>query len=158
MSPTKKSCLSLTPLLFYRPQHRAWRKTHRPPTSLTNEVRPAQDVLCGGAIEPFLYATDIFIPLLDLNQETRCMIRPIDAVSTSLKPTILNTSETSNSQRSGRIITWLEQLTHYASHHFTDNIRVWHWMRSVYSLLGWVMISLFVFTLTNQLHSDDANT
>jgi hypothetical protein len=38
-------------------------------------LAPVSDVPCGTAITPWIYAADVFIPLLDLRQESACSVR-----------------------------------------------------------------------------------
>jgi hypothetical protein len=67
------------------------------------------ELACGNLIEPLLYATDVFIPALDLQQETRCMI--------STK----------------------------------DSAKMWRIARVLYSLLGWIVVSLTILTISGIL-------
>jgi len=110
--------------------------------------RRAGELLCGDAVEPVLYAADIFIPLLDLEQASRCMIRPagspIPAPAAGGAP--------------GDTKGWLARLRTIAHDLVPDNVVLWHWMQSLYAIMGWVMVSLFVFTLTHKLRSQDALT
>jgi hypothetical protein len=67
------------------------------------------DIPCGRAIVPFIYATDVFIPLLDLRQEGACSV----------------TSEPRGA--------W------------------WRWAKMLYAILGWVVTSLLILTITGTL-------
>jgi hypothetical protein len=67
------------------------------------------ELACGKLIEPLLYATDVFIPALDLQQENRCMIS-----------------------------TKREALS-------------WRVARVLYSLLGWIVVSLAILTVSGIL-------
>ncbi|GGO67815.1 hypothetical protein [Bowmanella pacifica] len=92
----------------------------------------SNNLLCKDLIEPYLYATDTLIPLVDLNQEDRCVVRPIG--TTCDDPL---------------------HCTDAASQPLLQNPKVWHWFRTLYSLLGWIMVSLFIFTLTSTLRAED---
>lgn len=107
--------------------------------------RRAGEVLCGNAVEPVLYAADIFIPLLDLEQVSRCMIRPAGSVVPGV----------TRSDARGEEAGGLASLRAFMVSIAPDNVVVWHWMQSVYAVMGWVMISLFVYTLTHKLRSQD---
>lgn len=111
--------------------------------TLTNDGWRFGEVLCGESIEPILYAADIFIPLLDIRQEVRCMIRPADSPYTGKSASAAATN------------TGWEKLVRIIAPLLTDNIEAWHWFRSLYSLTGWVMISLLIYTLSHNLRSRD---
>jgi hypothetical protein len=42
--------------------------------NIAERASPTQEQPCGTAIEPALYALDVFVPLLDLRQEARCAV------------------------------------------------------------------------------------
>lgn len=69
--------------------------------------RSATPIACGELIEPFLYAADIFIPLLDLRQEMRCSPR--------------------------------------------ESATAWQWAKAIYAVLGWIVTSLTILTITGVL-------
>lgn len=68
-----------------------------------------EEVMCGNQIEPLLYALDVFVPALDLQQESRC------AVSTR------------------------------------DEARWWRMAKALYSVLGWIVVSLTILTVSGVL-------
>ena len=81
-------------------------------------ARPA--LPCGDAISPFLYAMDVFIPLLDLRQEFRCHVGRAEYRETEAEELL----------RSPK--TWLV-------------------LKAAYSLLGWIVISLTILTVSGVL-------
>lgn len=68
-----------------------------------------EEVMCGNQIEPLLYALDVFVPALDLQQESRC------AVSTR------------------------------------EDARWWRMAKALYSVLGWIVVSLTILTVSGVL-------
>jgi hypothetical protein len=48
--------------------------TARESVTLSSDGRFVKEIRCGGQIEPALYALDVFVPLLDLKQESKCTI------------------------------------------------------------------------------------
>lgn len=74
--------------------------------------------LCDRDVSSLLYALDLFIPLVDLDQERRCTIR--EALPGS---------------------TW-------------DDYFGWRVAKAVYELLGWIITSLMILTITGVLRRD----
>lgn len=109
----------------------------------TIKGKRAGQALCGQTIEPLLYSADIFIPLLDLRQEIRCMIRP-SQIQANINP--------SNTKVKGH---YWSVITEKISLKITNNVTIWHWLRSIYSILGWVMVSLFIYTLSQSFKARD---
>ncbi|HEX8625553.1 MAG TPA: hypothetical protein VF782_10800 [Allosphingosinicella sp.] len=73
---------------------------------------------CNLDVNSFLYAVDLFVPLVDLDQEQRCKIR--DALPAD-------------------------------SH---DTYLAWRWARALYEMLGWIVTSLGILTITGLLRRD----
>ena len=98
----------------------------------------ASDLPCGNVINKLLYATDVFIPLLDLRQESRCDVR---------------------SPHAGDPDPAAEWQMHAGSAKLTSYLRtVFHspvlWVqlgKSLYAILGWVVISLTILTYSGTL-------
>jgi len=88
------------------------------------------DLLCKNLIQPSLYAADIFIPLVDFDQEERCIFRPLNTYCK--EPSVCDVDE--------KVL---------------NNPQIWHWFRAIYPMLGWVMISLFIFTISSTLRSEE---
>ncbi len=92
-------------------------------------------VSCKGLVDYVTYAIDSFIPLLDLDQEDRCLIRPFSKkmgdkpyrTMLSLKP-------------------WYTPLDVFIKHPTT-----WRIFQTIYVLLGWIVISLTIVVYTNIL-------
>ncbi|HEX8483090.1 MAG TPA: hypothetical protein VF650_14430 [Allosphingosinicella sp.] len=78
----------------------------------------AQPSPCDLAVSSLLYAMDVFIPVLDLDQEERCSIREDDISD-------------------GK-----------------DNYLIWRWIKAIYEILGWIVTSLVILTVTGVLRRD----
>lgn len=65
-----------------------------------------KEIPCGDEINGFIYALDVFLPLVDLHEEEQCRLSGED---------------------------WAAP---------------WHWAKAAYTLLGWLVISLFIITAT----------
>lgn len=88
---------------------------------------------CADAIVPVLYAADVFIPLLDLRQEQRCQVRAHDA---SRDPHA-----------------WVDGDSYWnANIESLDRMRrdprVWSFLHALYALLGAIVTSLVVLTVS----------
>jgi hypothetical protein len=82
---------------------------------------------------------DVFIPLLDLRQEARCDIRSIG--QSDITPW---QAYTSNHRWIGsRIRSALRAWMIYPS--------VWQWLKAIYAVVGWVVTSLTILTLSGTL-------
>jgi len=92
----------------------------RPPSATRREGQAihAQPSPCNLNVSSLLYALDVFIPLIDLDQESRCTVRDAN-------PT--------------------------AGH---DDYFWWRFAKAVYELLGWVVTSLVILTITGVLRRD----
>ncbi|MGZ8287390.1 MAG: pentapeptide repeat-containing protein [Allosphingosinicella sp.] len=73
---------------------------------------------CNLDVNSLLYTVDIFIPLIDLDQERRCTIRDVDEG---------------------------------ASH---DRYALWRLAKALYELIGWIITSLVILTITGVLRRD----
>jgi hypothetical protein len=97
------------------------------------------DFPCGNSISQPLYAVDVFIPLLDLRQEARCDIRSIGQSDITGWQ-----AYTSNHRWIGsRIRSALRAWMIYPS--------VWQWLKALYAVVGWVVTSLTILTLSGTL-------
>jgi hypothetical protein len=82
---------------------------------LTSTDQVAGDLPCGDTVNEFFYAVDVFIPLVDLRQESRCQVR----------------SPTSEDEKSK-----------------AAEIRLWTAAKALFSLLGWISVSMTILTLS----------
>ncbi|NML72895.1 hypothetical protein HHL25_02025 [Rhizobium sp. S-51] len=107
--------------------------------------RSKLDVSCRGEINSPIYALDTLLPLIDLGQETRCGIRseanfrfsaPALPVIQTQPLAILQdfAKETAN---------WLGDLAFRPT--------VWQYGLAFYRLLGWIVLSLLIFTISNSM-------
>ncbi len=96
---------------------------------------PFEQAACGKRIEPMLFAADVFIPLIDLGQFEHCYVTPGE-VAEALPMT--NQSA-------------LTKLTSWLSKRIELSRAAWRWGQGLYAVLGWIMLSLFIFTLTYRL-------
>jgi len=83
---------------------------------------------CDLDVNSLLYAVDIFLPLIDLDQERRCTIREVGGEPAGDGPGI---SE--------------EQHDDYAG---------WRLGKALYEILGWIITSLVILTITGVLRRD----
>lgn len=74
---------------------------------------------CGTAIHPALYAIDVFVPLIDLRQESKC--EPA-FVGPETPPQLLGLP--------------------------TDDADFWRWAKAAYALVGWIVTSLAILTFS----------
>ncbi|WAC47235.1 hypothetical protein OVA03_11015 [Asticcacaulis sp. SL142] len=80
------------------------------PLNLTKAPDQFEDELpCGNNIQPSLYAIDVFIPAIDLHQESQCEIST------------------------------------------RDSAVAWRWAKALYSLMGWLVTSLMILTVSGIL-------
>jgi hypothetical protein len=102
-----------------------------------------RDVSCAHEISEPLYALDVLVPIVDLGEETRCEIRRFPArehpvVETEkLKPREL----------------WVQRGDWPLNDH-----RFWWWMKAVYAIAGWILVSLALLTFAqvNRTHGEPA--
>jgi len=102
-----------------------------PPLS---EGRVEGSVHCGDQINEALFALDVFIPLIDLRQESRC------EVGTPSRPRPAATdARRAEAGLSGA--SWLDGLFR--------SVAFWDWAKAIYAVAGWLVISLSILTFAN---------
>ncbi|VAX02407.1 hypothetical protein MNBD_ALPHA03-1413, partial [hydrothermal vent metagenome] len=103
------------------------------------------DVQCGKEIVPFLFALDTFMPLIDLGQESRCRVRSETEFNIlSLSFLDMNKAwETGGNSLILGVDNWASGMS--------KNLVVWHFVKAIYKLLGWIVISLLILTITNSI-------
>jgi hypothetical protein len=104
------------------------------PSSTARQALP-----CAEAISPFLYAVDVFIPLLDLRQEFRCHVGRANE-SEDAAPTVPRRPE----------VSWAGAIRARARL-LLDSPEAWLMLKAVYSVSGWIVISLTVLTISGVL-------
>jgi len=97
------------------------------------------DLKCGNAINGLLYAADVFIPLLDLREEERCDIR-------SFHPGEINPGREWGAQKR-----FSSKCTHYLWALFHSSVPWLQFAKSLYAVLGWVVVSLTILTYSGVL-------
>ena len=99
----------------------------------------SSDLRCGPTINGLLYATDVFIPLLDLRQETKCDIR-------SLHKEDVDPDKEWSTREKSRV-----RFVRYMRAVFRS--RVWwaQFAKSFYAILGWMVTSLTILTYSGIL-------
>jgi hypothetical protein len=99
---------------------------------------------CGNEIVPFLYALDVFLPVIDLGQETRCRFRDEDGKQVPAFPAIdLPTAASPIQDLSASLsktLSWVDQSAMAP--------KVWKVGATIYKLAGWIISSLLVLTFT----------
>lgn len=96
------------------------------------EGRAFDAVPCGSEINEVLYAADVFIPLIDLRQESRCTVgeSSLADVATPLP------------EGAGW---WARQMDDIRAR-TVDSQTFWEVLKAVYSVLGWLILSLAILT------------
>lgn len=80
---------------------------------------------CGDLIEPTLYAIDVFIPFIDLRQESKC--------------------------EPGQMISGGDEISQPPSN--LENPKFWRWFKAFYALAGSLITSLFILTFSGILQN-----
>ena len=86
------------------------------------------DVNCGDSVRPSLYALDVFIPLVDLRQESECEIGQANDAA-QLLPGVLLAGD----------VRWLPE------------VELYKYFKALYAVFGWVFISLSILTFSGIL-------
>ncbi len=113
-------------------------------SSKLEQTQSAATMECGEAIDPFIYALDVFISLVDLRQEILCNLRSAD-------PTKL---EEKSAEWSELLIqtTWDERRDYLLDKVLnTNHPQMWVWLAAAYTILGWVVISLTILTIARNI-------
>tara|TARA_R100001086_G_C11774477_1_gene241788 strand:- start:225 stop:839 length:615 start_codon:yes stop_codon:yes gene_type:complete len=85
-------------------------------------------VNCGNAVRPSLYALDVFIPLIDLRQESKCEVGVANDAADLF----------SGIRLPGEMV-WLHE------------IEIYRYFKAIYAVLGWVLVSLSILTFSGIL-------
>jgi len=101
------------------------------------------DVTCGDRINNFLYAVDVFIPLLDLKQAARCDIRAPRGTDVSPRQVF----EQGSTGLRRRFTATLKSLVKWPI--------TWEVLKLIYAVLGWLVISLAILTFSGTLRRWD---
>ncbi len=102
--------------------------------SLSDEPVAAA-VACGRSIRPSLYALDVFIPLIDLRQESKCEINAAAGHEDTLLPGFS-----------------------LPRHHLFPEVEIYRFLKAFYALGGWLIISLSILTFTGVLQRRSEET
>jgi len=119
-------------------------------------------VACGGEINNALYALDVFIPLVDLRQDSECEIpaRPIppeqlvDPTDPDGRVTIVRIWEPLQSLGAPAELSFERELKPVRLGPFTIPFHqpdFWRFARALYALSGWILLSLAILTFTGVL-------
>lgn len=102
-------------------------------------TEPAEpELLCGNAINEFGYAADVFIPLLTLHQEERCGVRS----NSEEHPSPVGAFRAARSAGAGVGAAW---------HALWVWPFLWQWAKMLYAVLGRVVSSLMLLTVSGAL-------
>lgn len=96
------------------------------------EGRAFDAVPCGTEINEVLYAADVFIPLIDLRQESRCTVGESSLAAVAVPLT-------------GEAGWWARQAADIRAR-TVDSRTFWEVLKAVYSVLGWLILSLAILT------------
>lgn len=88
------------------------------------------EVSCAPIVSEPLYALDILVPIVDLHEEEKCEVRRLAERPGPGDP---------NRFGWGQLIQKLEPMT-------LDSHRFWWWMKALYALAGWFIVSLALLT------------
>lgn len=122
----------------------------RPPTLL--------NVHCGEEVAAPLYAFDLFVPVVDLHQKGRCMVRPFDETDQARWDAAIRDSRPTLTAFKGAALTDLARRGRAAwaiAQRFSPLVmtdpRVWLWLKTIYAFLGWLVVSLTLLTISGIL-------
>jgi len=88
---------------------------------------------CGNTINPWIYALDVMIPFIDFRQEFRCHIR-----------------SWGDDQKDNIVVEgWMSKFDWSIS--LYKNPDFWLWVKAIYRILGWIITSLTVLTISGIL-------
>lgn len=90
-------------------------------------------VACGDQINPPIYAIDLFIPLIDLRQESKCEVG--EAPGARLGPGVAIPIP-------GLNWTWRSAFA---------EVELWRWGKALYGICGWILTSLAILTFSGVL-------
>ena len=115
-------------------------ETRRPPRAMAYGMTgadglPNTGVVCGDTVNAFVYAADVFIPLVEFRQQFRCHIRPPlpeDKFHPDADATVFS-----------EFPRWLG--------HLPQTTDFWLIAKGVYAVLGWLIVSLTILTATGLL-------
>lgn len=114
------------------------------------ETSFAHDFSCSPVLSEPLYALDVLIPIVDLGEERRCEIRRLESSRLGdsreqAKPRPKRPAEMNGS----------ELVTGFYTYTF-ENYRFWWWMKALYAIAGWFIVSLSILTFaqTNRAHAE----
>lgn len=108
--------------------------------------RSRLDVPCRGEINSPIYALDTLLPLIDLGQETRCSIRTEMELSSATSSVAAISAPPSLASYQDFSAEALRRMADYA---FRPT--AWQYGLAVYKLLGWIVLSLLIFTISNSM-------
>ena len=100
-------------------------------------AKQSSNVGCGTAIDYGVYALDIFVPLVELDQEERCMIRPFDSSHPRNDIPYSAIFDSSYGMSAGNIV--------------LKNPTTWRVLQTLYILFGWIIVSASLLTFSGFL-------
>jgi hypothetical protein len=103
--------------------------------------RFVREISCAPEISEPLYALDVLIPIIDLGEESRCEIRRMSAADRSVVHP--------NDMGIGELIASVPDMPF-------DDHRFWWWMKALYAIAGWFIVSLSILTFAqaNRTHAE----
>ena len=104
--------------------------------------RTRKGIRCGDEIDPVLYAVDIFIPLIDMREESKCSVGVVDGTDI-----VQDTPSSANGVEQPWYVT---QATEF-ERRTIDSTTFWSTAKAIYGLLGWIVISLSILTFTRAM-------
>jgi hypothetical protein len=125
-----------------------------------------RDISCDHELSEPLYALDILIPLIDLQEESRCEIRRLEAPPPAQPESNSATSAQGPAAQGHRIQGQPErrplaemsigELWQALPNQAFDDHRFWWWMKALYAIFGWIIVSLSILTFAqvNKVHAE----
>jgi hypothetical protein len=110
----------------------------------------AHEVSCRPVISEPLYALDVLIPIVDLGEERRCEVRRLLDPALDRQEFDPATSGWSpGTSGPGELFANIPRMT-------IENHRFWWWMKSLYAIAGWFIVSLSILTFAqvNRAHAE----
>jgi len=122
-------------------------------------VKSLTHVRCGSTVDHGIYALDTFVPLIELDQEERCLIRQFDperdqSYSNIFKPKLIKTLPLSSVFSMAALVAFVTNVFTVVTNAFTvifQHPTTWRTLQAIYILIGWLLASVMVVMVSNAL-------
>lgn len=111
-----------------------------------------RELPCGATISEPLYALDVLVPIIDLREERSCEIRRVAAPASNGEhgaPAHAREEPDPGQMNFSQLRAAFPELA-------LDNHRFWWWVKAIYALFGWIIVSLSILTFAqvNKIHAE----